>query len=46
MHELLDDLEVIERFDRECCASQLGEITEKQRDLYKALSFDPPNSSL
>jgi hypothetical protein len=46
MHELLDDLEIIERFDREGHAPQLGEITEKQRDLYKALNFDPPQSSL
>jgi transposase len=46
MHELLDELEVIERFDREGCAPQLGEITEKQCDIFKALNFDPPNSSL
>ena len=46
MHELLDELEVIERFDRQGCAPQLGEITEKQSDIFKALNFEPPNSSL
>jgi transposase len=42
MHELLDDLEIIERFEREGCAPQFGEITEKQRDLFKVLIFGPP----
>ena len=46
MHELLDYLEVIERFDREGYAPQLGEITKKQCDAYKALGFDPPKLSL
>jgi hypothetical protein len=46
MHELLDGLEIIERFEREGHAPRLGEITEKQCDLYKALGFDPPKSSL
>jgi transposase len=42
MYEVLDELEVIERFDREGYAPQLGEITEKQSDIFKALGFDPP----
>ena len=46
MHELLDELEIIERFDREGYAPQLGEITEKQSDIYKALNFNPPKPSL
>jgi len=46
MHELLDELETIERFEREGYAPQLGEVTEKQSDIYKALNCDPPKSSL
>jgi transposase len=46
MHELLDELEVIERFDREGYAPQLGEITDKQCEIYKALNFDRPKLSL
>lgn len=46
MHELLDELEIIERFDREGYAPQLGEMTEKQSDIFKVLNFSPPNPSL
>ena len=46
MHELLDELEVIERFEREGCKPQLGEMTKKQRELFETLNFDPPKSSL
>jgi hypothetical protein len=46
MHELLDELEFIERFEREGYAPQLGEMTKKQRELFEALNFDPPKSSL
>ena len=46
MHELLDELELIERFDRQGCTPQLGEITDKQREFYKLLNFDPPSTSL
>lgn len=46
MHELLDDLETIERFEREGYAPQLGEITEKQADIFKVLNVEPPKSSL
>jgi hypothetical protein len=45
MHELLDDLEVIERFDREGYAPQLGEITDKQLGIFEKLNFDPPNAA-
>ena len=45
MHEILDELEAIERFDREGYAPQLGEITDKQSDLFKALGFDSPIKS-
>ena len=37
MHEVLDELEVIERFDREGYAPQLSEITEKQSDILRRL---------
>jgi hypothetical protein len=46
MPEMLDYLETIERFDREGRAPQLGEITERQRDIYTAPGFDPPKLSL
>jgi len=46
MHELLDDFETIERFEREGYKPQIGEMTKKQRELYETFGFDPPNSSL
>jgi hypothetical protein len=46
MSDLLDYLEIIERFDRKGYAPQLGEITEKQRGIYSALGYDPPKPSL
>jgi len=46
MHELLDEFEIIERFEREGYAPQIGEITKKQWELYEALNFVPPKSSL
>ena len=46
MHELLDYLEVIERFDREGYAPQIGEIADKQVEVYEMLGFEPPSPSL
>ena len=46
MHELLDELEMIERFERQGHRPQFGEVTVKQSDIYKALGFTPPKSSL
>jgi len=46
MHELLDELERIERFDRQGHKPQFGEITDKQRELFITLGFLPPNTSL
>jgi transposase len=46
MQELLDELEMIERFERQGYKPQLGEITVKQRDLYIALNLPLPKSSL
>ena len=46
MHELLDELEMIERFDRQGHKPQLGEITDKQCELFITLGFLPPKTSL
>ena len=46
MHELLDEFEVIERFEREGYLPQIGEITKKQRELFETFNFEPPKSSL
>ena len=46
MHELLDELEVIERFDRQGHSPQLSEITEKQCSIFAQLGFPPPKTSL
>jgi transposase len=46
MHEILDEFEIIERFDYEGYAPQLSEITEKQSEIFKLLGFDPPMTSL
>ena len=46
MHELLDELEVIERFDRQGYSPQFGEITEKQSSIFEQLGFDQPKTSL
>ena len=46
MHGLLDEFEVIERFEYEGHPPQLGEVTGKQLKLFEALHIDPPRSSL
>jgi transposase len=46
MHELLDEFEIIERFERKGYAPQLGEMTKKQRELFETLKIDSPKSSL
>ena len=46
MNELLDELELIERFERQGHKPQIGEITKKQLDLYTALNVAPPKTSL
>jgi len=46
MQELLDELEMIECFEREGFSPQIGEITTKQCDIFTALNFTPPKSSL
>jgi transposase len=46
MQELLDELEMIERFERQGHKPQLGEMTVKQTDLFMALNIQSPKSSL
>jgi transposase len=46
MNELLDELEMIERFERQGHKSQIGEVTKKQSDIFDTLNLAPPKSSL
>lgn len=46
MHELLDELELIEQFVRQNRKPLVGEITKKQSDILSALSVPSPKSSL
>lgn len=46
MNELLDELELIERFERQGHKPQIGEITKKQLELYDTLNITPPKTSL
>lgn len=46
MHDILDELEMIERFERKGHKPQIGEITTKQIDMFTALNFPHPKSSL
>jgi len=43
MQTLLDELDLIERFDYLARKWQCGEVTKKQADLYAAFSVTPPN---
>ena len=45
MHQLLDKLDVIEYFEDEGCSLRIGELLEKQMDIYKALGVTLPTSS-
>lgn len=42
MQELLDELDIIERFERPGRRPQIGEVTKKQLNLYKCLGVDAP----
>jgi transposase len=42
LQELLDELDVIERFDKPGRKPKVGEITQKQKDLYACLGVDSP----
>jgi hypothetical protein len=46
MHELLDELELIEQFVRQNQKPLIGEVTKKQSDIFKALNAPSPKSSL
>ena len=46
MHELLDELELIEQFERQNQKPLIGEVTKKQSDIFKALNAPSPKSSL
>ena len=46
MHELLDELELIEQFVRQNQKPLIGEVTKKQSDIFKALNVPSPKSSL
>lgn len=43
MQGLLDELDTIERFEAPGHGRILGEVTEKQADLYRALGVEPPS---
>ena len=45
MHQLLDNLDVIECFEDEGHRLRIGEVLEKQLSIYKALKIKPPSSS-
>jgi hypothetical protein len=42
LQQLLDELDIIERFERPGKRYHIGEITQKQADLYKSIGFMPP----
>jgi hypothetical protein len=43
MQGLLDDLDTIELFEAPGHGRVLGEVTQKQEKIYKALGFPPPS---
>jgi len=42
MQEVMDNLDIIERFEQPGKRHRIGEITKKQLHLYKCLGVDPP----
>jgi transposase len=42
MQELLDELDVIERYEQPGCKHRIGEMTKKQMNLYKCLGVNIP----
>jgi len=44
MHELLDELDIIECFEYPGYKRRIGEVTKKQIELYEALAIAPPTS--
>jgi transposase len=45
LHELLDELDIIERYECEGHRPRVLAITKKQRDIYKAVGIEPLNVS-
>jgi len=43
LQELLDELDIIERFEHPGNKIFVGEVTKKQQELYESLGFDAPN---
>ena len=44
LQQLLDKLDVIECFETPGQRMRVGEILEKQKDIYRCLDVDPPSS--
>jgi len=44
MHELLDELDMIECFEYPGYERRIGEVTKKQMELYEAMVITPPTS--
>jgi hypothetical protein len=44
MQELLDELDVIECFEQPGNSTRFGEITKKQKELYRKLGVEPPTT--
>jgi transposase len=42
MHEMLDQIDLIECFEQKDRKLRYGEITQKQRDIYEVLGIEPP----
>jgi len=44
MHELLDEMDIIECFEHPGYERRVGEVTKKQIELYEAMGIVPPSS--
>ncbi|MCX6053613.1 MAG: transposase, partial [Chloroflexi bacterium] len=42
LQELLDELDMIERFEQPGKKERIGEVTKKQQELYESLGVDAP----
>ncbi|MCX6053336.1 MAG: transposase, partial [Chloroflexi bacterium] len=43
LQELLDELDMIERFEQHGKKDRIGEVTKKQQELYEFLGVNAPN---
>jgi hypothetical protein len=46
MHEMFDQIDLIEYFEQEGFESRYSEITKKQSEIYEMLKVDLPGASL